>query len=84
MCIFNHGSLDDIIHNGNHPSVWASMELAVQDSNVSFGSVIDPNLFSLSIYEIKKCILLLLHRDRSIHAGTPFWALVKVLEPASV
>ena len=57
MCIFNHGSLDDIIHNGNYPSVWASMELAVQDSNVSFGSVIDSNLFSLSIYEIKKCIL---------------------------
>ena len=34
-----------------------SMELAVQDSNVSFGSVIGSNFLSLSIYEIKKCIL---------------------------
>ena len=57
MCIFNRGSLDDIIQNGNYPSVWASEELAVQDINVSFGSVIDSNLFSLSIYEIKECIL---------------------------
>ena len=56
-CIFNHRSLDDRIHNGNYPSVWASMELAVQDSNVSFGSVTGWNLFSLSIHEIKKCIL---------------------------
>ena len=29
----------------------------MQDSNVSFGSVIGSTLFSLSIYEIKKCIL---------------------------
>ena len=36
---------------------FSGSRLAVQDSNVSFGSVIDSNLFSLSIYEIKKCIL---------------------------
>ena len=44
-------------HNFASSCIWDSMELAVQDSNVSFGSVIDSNLFSLSIYEIKKCIL---------------------------
>ena len=46
-------------HNFASSCIWDSMELAVQDSNVSFGSVIDSNLFSLSIYEIKKCILFL-------------------------
>ena len=54
-CIFNHESLDDSIRDTR--SVCASMGLAVQDRNVSFGSVTGSNLFSLSIYEIKKCIL---------------------------
>ena len=43
--------------NGNLPSVRASVGLAAQGSNVSFGSGLSPNCFSLFIHEIKKCIL---------------------------
>ena len=57
---FLHGSLDDSYHKWKHPSVWASVGLAVRDSNVSFGTAISPPKSSLFIYEIKKCILLML------------------------
>ena len=45
--------------NGNFPSVWASVGLAAQGSNVSYGSGLSPNYFSLFIHEIKKCILMM-------------------------
>ena len=35
---------------------WVSVGLAAQGSNVSFGSGLSPNCFSLFIHEIKKCI----------------------------
>ena len=43
--------------NGNLPSVRASVGLAAQGSNVSYGSGLSPTYFSLFIHEIKKCIL---------------------------
>ena len=43
-----HRSLDNLNHHGNIPPVWASVGLAVQDSNESFGSATSSPLFLCS------------------------------------
>ena len=46
--VLTHISQDDLNHNGNIPPAWASVGLAVQDSNESFGSVTSSPLFLCS------------------------------------
>ena len=51
-CFLTHRSLDDFNLNGNIPPVWASVGLAVQDSNASFGSVTSSPLFLCSFMKL--------------------------------